>query len=47
MKKYLTKKYQNAKLYFDNARTKAVIRVWNLATRLDPKQNRNQGEKKK
>jgi len=47
MKDYFSKKYQKAKLYFDNARTKAVVRVWNLATRLDPKQNKNKGEKKK
>lgn len=45
MKEYLSKKYQKAKLHFQNFRSKAVIRLSNLAKRLD--QSHSKDEKKK
>lgn len=45
MKEYLSKKYQRTKLNFQNFRSKAVVRVWNLAQRLDQSHSKN--EKKK
>ena len=45
MKEYLSKKYQKAKLHFQNFRSKAVVRMANLAKRLDPKTMKE--EKKK
>lgn len=45
MKEYLSKKIQRAKLSFQNFRSKAVIRVYNLAKRLD--QSHSKKEKKK
>ncbi len=45
MKEYLSKKYQRAKLNFQNFRSKAVVRTWNLAKRLD--QSHSKDEKKK
>jgi len=38
MKKYLSKKFQRAKLNFDNFRQKIIVRAWGLAKRLDAKQ---------
>jgi hypothetical protein len=35
MKEYLSKKIQRAKLNFQNFRSKAVVRISNLAKRLD------------
>lgn len=45
MKKYFSKKYQRAKLNFQNFRSKAVIRMFQLAKRLD--QSHSKKEKKK
>ena len=45
MKEYLSKKYQKAKLHFQNFRQKLIVRNWNLAKRLDPKTMKE--EKKK
>ncbi len=45
MKDYLSKKYQRAKLNFQNFRSKAVIRMSQLAKRLD--QSHSKDEKKK
>lgn len=45
MKRYLSKKIQKAKLHFDNFRSKAVTRAFNLAKRLDQSHSKN--EKKK
>jgi len=39
------KKFQKAKLRFYDFRQKLVVRVWNMAKRLDPKKMRR--EKKK
>ena len=44
-KEYFSKKYQRAKLNFQNFRSKAVLRVSNLAKRLD--QSHSRDEKKK
>jgi len=45
MKEYFSKKYQRAKLNFENFRSKAVVRFFNLAKRLD--QSHSKDEKKK
>jgi len=45
MKEYLSKKYQRAKLNFNNFRSKVVVRIYNLAKRLD--QSHSKSEKKK
>lgn len=45
MKKYFSKKYQRAKLHFDNFRQKLIVRAWGLAKRLD--QSHSKGERKK
>ena len=45
MKKYLSKKYQRAKLNFQNFRSKTIFRLFNLAKRLDQSHSKN--EKKK
>lgn len=45
MKEYFSKKYQRAKLNFQNFRSKAAIRLQNLAKRLDQSHSKN--EKKK
>jgi len=45
MKDYFSKKYQKAKLHFQNFRSKAVVRMANLAKRLD--QSHQKDEKKK
>jgi len=45
MKKYISKKYERAKLNFENFRSKVVTRTWNLAKRLD--QSHSKDEKKK
>ena len=47
MKEYLSKKYQRAKLNFDNVRSKAVIRFHNLAKRLDQSHSKKEAKKKK
>lgn len=45
MKKYIAKKYQKVKLNFKDFRSKAVIRMANLGSRLEPKTMKE--EKKK
>lgn len=45
MKDYLSKKFQKAKLHFENFRSKAVVRFANMAKRLEPKTMKE--EKKK
>jgi hypothetical protein len=45
MKDYFYKQYQRAKLHFQNLRSKAVVRMANLAKRRDPSHYR--AEKKK
>jgi len=45
MKEYLSKKIQRAKLNFQNFRTKIIVRMSNLAKRLD--QSHSKDEKKK
>jgi len=45
MKERFFKKYQRAKLNFQNLRSKAVVRFWNLAKRLD--RSHSKDEKKK
>jgi len=45
MKEYLSKKYQRAKLNFENFRQKTIVKVWNLAKRLD--QSHSKDEKRK
>jgi len=45
MAKDFSKKYQKAKLNFENFRQKLIVRVWGLAKRLD--QSHNKGETKK
>lgn len=45
MKEYFSKKYQKARLHFQNFRSKAVVRFANLAKRLDQSHSKN--EKKK
>ncbi len=45
MKEYFSKKYQRAKLNFQNFRSKAVIRMSQLAKRLD--QSHSKDEKRK
>jgi hypothetical protein len=45
MKDYLSKKYQRAKINFKNFRSKAVLRISNLAKRLD--QSHSKDERKK
>ncbi|MEK7124682.1 MAG: hypothetical protein AAB877_03335 [Patescibacteria group bacterium] len=45
MKDYFNKKYQKAKLHFENFKTKASTRTWNLAKRMDL--GHKKGEKKK
>jgi len=45
MKDFISKKFQKAKLHFDNLRSKMVVRNWNLAKRLD--QSHSKGETKK
>jgi len=46
MPKYFYKKFQRTKLGFDNLRSKVIVKVWNLATRMDLGRGRK-GEKKK
>ncbi len=41
------KKFQKAKLHFDNFRQKLIVRVWSLAKRLDPKTLREETKKQK
>lgn len=45
MKNYISKKIQRAKLNFQNFRSKTIVRVFNLAKRLD--QSHSKDEKKK
>lgn len=47
MKDYFYKKFQKAKLHFANIGVKSIVRVWNLAKRLDPKQMRKEKKKGK
>ena len=46
MKEYFSKKYQKAKLHFENFRSKAVTRVFNQAKRLDQSHSKNEPKKK-
>jgi len=46
MAKDFNKKFQNAKLHFQNFRQKLVVRVWSLAKRLDPKQIKRDKKKR-
>jgi len=45
MKDYISKKYQKAKSHFHNLRSKVIVRMANLAKRLD--QSHSRDEKKK
>lgn len=45
MKEYISKKYQKARLHFENFRQKTIVRAWSLAKRLD--QSHSKDEKKK
>jgi hypothetical protein len=45
MRKYLSKNYQRAKLNLQNFKSRAIIRISNLAKRLD--QGHSRDEKKK
>lgn len=47
MIEYFSKKYQKSKLNFHNFRSKIIVRVWNLAKRLDSKQIRQKRNNKK
>jgi len=47
MKQYFSKKFQKARMHFENVRSKVVTRVWNLAARLDQSHSRNETKKKK
>jgi len=47
MKEYLSKKYQRAKLNFENVRQKTIVRVWSLAKRLEQNHSKNETKKKK
>ncbi len=47
MKDYFSKKFQKTKFHFDNLRQKMIVRVWNLGSRLDPKQIRGERKKRK
>lgn len=40
-----SKKYQRAKLHFQNLRSKAIVRFWNLAKRLDQSHSKNEEKK--
>lgn len=44
MKEFLSKKYQKAKLHFQNFRSK-IIRVANIAKRLDQSHSKNENKK--
>lgn len=41
------KKFQKAKLHFENFRQKLIVRVWSLAKRLDPKTMKEEKKKPK
>jgi len=41
------KKLQRARLQFHDLRAKLIVRVWNLAKRLDPKTMKEEKKKKK
>lgn len=45
MKKYISKKYQRAKLYFKILRQKTIVKVWGLAKRLDQSHSKNENKK--
>ena len=47
MAEYFNKKYQRAKLNFENFRQKLIVRVWSLAKRLDPKTMEEEKRKSK
>lgn len=47
MKEYISKKYQRAKGDFQNFRSKAVVRLSNLAARLDQGRSKDETKKKK
>lgn len=47
MKDYFFKKYQKAKLHFQNARQKLIVRGWGLAKRLDQSHSKNEQKKPK
>ena len=47
MKEELSKKFQRAKLTFENARQKLVVRVWSLAKRLEPRTMKEEKRKSK
>ena len=47
MKEYLSKKIQRAKLNFQNFRSKAVVRISNLAKRLDQSHSKDETKKDK
>ena len=47
MKEFFNKKYQRAKLNFDNLRSKSILRVYNLAKRLDLGHTKREAKKKK
>jgi|GEM_PF-1760335 len=47
MKEYFSKKYQKARLHFENFRSKSVLRVYNLAKRLDLGHTKREAKKQK
>jgi len=47
MSKDTYKKLQKARLRFHDFRTKLIVRVWNLAKRLEPKTMKEEKSKKK
>ena len=42
-----SKKFQRAKLNFENVRQKLIVRVWSLAKRLEPKTMKEEKKKPK
>lgn len=47
MKDYFSKKYRTSRLYLENFRSKAVVRMFNLAKRLDQSHSKDETRKKK
>jgi len=45
MKEFLSKKFQKAKLHFNDFRSKTIVRAYGLATRLDPRKIRRDKKK--
>lgn len=47
MSEDFSKKFQRAKINFENFRQKLIVRVWSLAKRLDPKTMKEEKKKPK